>query len=384
LRHNSRIPEGGIEPGFWYETWSQVVAMGGDTLLAVGSRDVYSDPVELLAISVDGGTTWEQQVLSDYSYFNWGATERIVKIDSRTALVYGHRTRLTTDGGVTWEEYDIAIEVEPEGIAFFEESIGIAIRERSEVFRTTNGEPEWERLPNSIPFNSQIVKKVVMVDENTVLAISANRSGTSVSELMRSTDQGENWSLQSFPFRYFEDMVFNGQTGFILSRDGVILRSEDGGATWEQNLDMRAFGTQPWSVVENRAFVPAGLNTILSIGKDGQMFRTTSAGGFPEPIPTSIETPGTGQTPRLFTLSQNYPNPFNPTTTIPFSLTEAGEITIAVYDLLGRRVAVLQNGLMPAGMHTVAFDARHLASGMYLYRLEGTGFAETRKMMLVK
>ncbi|MFN2374545.1 MAG: binary toxin-like calcium binding domain-containing protein, partial [Cyclonatronaceae bacterium] len=47
LRHNSRIPEGGIEPGFWYETWSQVVAMGGDTLLAVGSRDVYSDPVEL-------------------------------------------------------------------------------------------------------------------------------------------------------------------------------------------------------------------------------------------------------------------------------------------------------------------------------------------------
>ena len=383
LRHNSRIPDGGINPGNWYETWSQVVAMGGDTLLAVGQRDVFSDPVELLSLSADGGKTWEQQVLSDFQFFNWGATERIVAVDNRTAIVYGHRTRRTLDGGASWEPYDIAPEVEANGIAFYN-GIGIAIRERSEVFRTTDGEEEWERLPNSIPFNNQIVKKVAMTDENTVMAISAERNGVAVSALMRSTDQGENWVIQTFPFRHFEDMIFEGQTGFILTRDGVILRSDDGGETWDENLDMRVFGTQPWSVVANKALVPATNNRIFAIGKDGQMFRTTSGGGFPEPIPTSIETPGPADLPKMFALGQNYPNPFNPSTTIPFSLTEAGEITIAVYDLLGRRVAVLQNGQMQAGMHTVAFDARHLSSGMYLYRIEGAGFADTRKMMLVK
>jgi photosystem II stability/assembly factor-like uncharacterized protein len=384
LRHNSRIPEGGINPGNWYETWSQVVAMGGDTLLAVGQRDVFSDPVELLTLSADGGKTWEQQVLSDFQFFNWGATERIVAIDSRTAIVYGHHTRRTLDGGVTWEPYNIATEVEANGIAFHN-GIGFAIRERSEVFRTTDGGAVWENLPNSIPYNNQIVKKVAMTDENTVLAISAERNGAAVSALMRSTDQGENWIIQTFPFRHFEDMIFDGQTGFILTRDGVILRSDDSGETWEENLDMRIFGTEPWSVVANRALVPASNNRIFAIGNDGLMFRTTSGGGFPEPIPTSIGTPGPTDLPKSFTLGQNYPNPFNPSTSIPFSLTEGDEITIAVYDLLGRRVAVLQNGQMPAGTHSVAFDARHLASGVYLYRIVTTaGQSETRKMMLLK
>jgi photosystem II stability/assembly factor-like uncharacterized protein len=384
LRHNSRIPEGGINPNNWYETWSQAVAMGGDTLLAVGQRDVFSDPVELLSLSADGGKTWEQQVLTDYRFFNWGATERIVAIDSRTAIVYGHRTRRTLDGGVTWEPYDIATEVEPNGIAFYN-GIGIAIRDRSEVFRTTDGEEEWERLPNSIPFNNQIVKKVVMTDENTVMAISAESNGAAVSTLMRSTDQGENWAIQTFPFRHFEDMIFEGQTGFILTRDGVILRSGDGGETWEENLDMRVFGTQPWSGVVNKAFVPAHKNRIFAIGNDGQMFRTTSGGGFPEPVPTSIETPGKEQTPREFTLSQNYPNPFNPVTTIQFTLSGPDDITLTVYDLLGRRVAVLLNGSLPAGTHSAVFDARHLASGVYLYRIvTAQGQSETRKMMLLK
>jgi photosystem II stability/assembly factor-like uncharacterized protein len=385
LRHDSRIPDGGINPGNWYETWSQVVAMGGDTLLAVGRRDVFSDPVELVSMSADGGKTWEQQVLSDYRFFNWGATERIVAIDNRTAIVYGHRTRRTLDGGATWEPYDIAPEVEANGIAFYN-GIGIAIRERSEVFRTTDGEEEWERLSSTeIPYNNQIVKKVAMTDENTVMAISAERNGVAVSALMRSTDQGESWSLQTFPFRHFEDMIFEGQTGFILTRDGVILRSDDGGETWEENLDMRVFGSQPWSVVANKALVPATNNRIFAIGKDGQMFRTTSGGGFPEPIPTSIETPATGQTPREFTLNQNYPNPFNPVTTIQFTLSGPDDIDLTVYDLLGRRVAVLVNGSLPAGTHSAVFDARHLASGIYLYRIvTAQGQSETRKMMLLK
>jgi len=84
-------------------------------------------------------------------------------------------------------------------------------------------------------------------------------------------------------------------------------------------------------------------------------------------------------------LYQNYPNPFNPSTTIRFELTGNDQRTrLAVYDVLGRRVAVLLEGMLPAGMHSVPFDGSALASGLYLYRLETAGVILQRKMMLIK
>ncbi|MBD3408807.1 MAG: T9SS type A sorting domain-containing protein, partial [Ignavibacteriales bacterium] len=72
------------------------------------------------------------------------------------------------------------------------------------------------------------------------------------------------------------------------------------------------------------------------------------------------------QTPDAYSLAQNYPNPFNPTTTIEFSLPEATTARVAIYDMLGREVAVLADGRMTAGMHSVEFDASALASGVYI------------------
>jgi hypothetical protein len=83
-------------------------------------------------------------------------------------------------------------------------------------------------------------------------------------------------------------------------------------------------------------------------------------------------------------LSQNYPNPFNPATQIRFAVPVSGEVRLAVYDLLGREVAVLVNGGMSAGSHTVNFDAASLGSGVYVYRLDAAGQTLTRKMTLVK
>ncbi|TVQ74784.1 MAG: T9SS C-terminal target domain-containing protein, partial [Balneolaceae bacterium] len=117
---------------------------------------------------------------------------------------------------------------------------------------------------------------------------------------------------------------------------------------------------------------------------------TSSGGGSPTPLPTSIANPDEydnddhRELPQLITLGQNYPNPFNPTTTISFTMAEAGDVTLSVYDLLGRRVGILQNGRLSPGTHTSVFDARHLSSGIYLYRIEAAGFTESRKMMLLK
>ncbi len=88
--------------------------------------------------------------------------------------------------------------------------------------------------------------------------------------------------------------------------------------------------------------------------------------------------------PAEFALSSNYPNPFNPETTIPFALPEASEVLIAVYDVTGRRVALLVSGPMQAGHHEVAFRADHLASGLYLVRMQAGSFSQVRRMTLVK
>ena len=88
--------------------------------------------------------------------------------------------------------------------------------------------------------------------------------------------------------------------------------------------------------------------------------------------------------PSSFALEGNYPNPFNPTTTIPFAVPEAADVTLAVYDLLGRRVAVLVEGEMAAGRHEAVFEASHLSSGVYLVRLQSEGFSQVRRMTLVK
>jgi hypothetical protein len=95
------------------------------------------------------------------------------------------------------------------------------------------------------------------------------------------------------------------------------------------------------------------------------------------------------EVPLATSLHQNTPNPFNPSTVISFSLERQGRVELEVYDLLGRRVALLVEGERGAGVHRVAWDASGVASGVYLYRLKvssGTGaaFQDTRKMLLLR
>ncbi|MBN2425149.1 MAG: endo-1,4-beta-xylanase [Calditrichaceae bacterium] len=85
-----------------------------------------------------------------------------------------------------------------------------------------------------------------------------------------------------------------------------------------------------------------------------------------------------------FILGQNYPNPFNPVTTIEFSLPEAREIDLIVYDLLGNTVAELANGKYGAGNHKVSFNASQLSSGIYFYALSAGDFKSVKKLMVVK
>ena len=100
-------------------------------------------------------------------------------------------------------------------------------------------------------------------------------------------------------------------------------------------------------------------------------------------IYTAIEEVST-EVPDAIWLGGNYPNPFNPTTTFEYGLTEQAHVRIRVYDVVGRMVSTLVDGVQQAATYSITFDASHLASGVYFYRLETTKQVVTKRMLLVK
>jgi hypothetical protein len=88
--------------------------------------------------------------------------------------------------------------------------------------------------------------------------------------------------------------------------------------------------------------------------------------------------------PVFFTLVQNYPNPFNSQTKISYNLPKKDFVTLKIFDLQGRLVKTLINGIQSEGNHTLSFDGTTLTSGIYFYSLSAGEFAETKKMLLIK
>jgi hypothetical protein len=99
---------------------------------------------------------------------------------------------------------------------------------------------------------------------------------------------------------------------------------------------------------------------------------------------TSVEKQQARGIPETFVIRQNHPNPFNPSTRIEYAVPTSGNVSLRVFDMLGREVAVLVDGMVEAGWYSVNFNAQNLSSGVYLYRLESRGFAQTLKMVILK
>ena len=97
--------------------------------------------------------------------------------------------------------------------------------------------------------------------------------------------------------------------------------------------------------------------------------------------PTSVEN---DLTPAAFALEQNYPNPFNPATMIKFSIPEASNVSLKIYDVLGNEVSNIVNGQLDAGQYEYNFSAENLSSGIYFYTLQAGDFTSTKKMILMK
>ncbi|MEI7553499.1 MAG: T9SS type A sorting domain-containing protein [Verrucomicrobiota bacterium] len=124
----------------------------------------------------------------------------------------------------------------------------------------------------------------------------------------------------------------------------------------------------PWS--NGYEIMPRGISDIKAI-------KVTGVNSVQSGLPTAFE------------LGNNYPNPFNPTTQIRFALPQQSMAKLAVYDMLGREVCTLVNGMVNAGYFETTWNGRNtngaqVSSGMYMYRIEAGSFIAAKKMLLLK
>ena len=120
-------------------------------------------------------------------------------------------------------------------------------------------------------------------------------------------------------------------------------------------------------------------NTIpFTLGPEGTIEREGGS------LTVTTATDGPADVPAEFALHQNYPNPFNPTTTIRYDIKERSDVTITVYDAMGRAVVQLVDGSRAPGSYEVEWNARSMSSGVYYYRIDAGTWSATRGLMLVK
>ncbi|MBU1101345.1 MAG: T9SS type A sorting domain-containing protein [Bacteroidetes bacterium] len=225
--------------------------------------------------------------------------------------------------------------------------------------------------------------------------------------LIKSTDEGDTWgdvvkvnNDNTTRAQFFPWMSVDPVTGFIYVvfydrrnttgkvTEVYLARSKDGGDTFENFL-----------ISESSFDFPNGFSTFF-----GDYNNITSYNGKIFPMWTRVNDDG--NTLSVWTapiddselivstekeyvvtdykLLQNYPNPFNPSTTISYQLPEKSHVTLKVFDTIGQEVATLLNEEVPAGVHEVNFDATHLATGTYVYKIYAGDFHDTGKMVLLK
>lgn len=268
----------------------------------------------------DNGNSW------DSIFVTTGAARDIEFINSQTGWVtMGSRIYKTVDGGTSWSlQFDNIGNGEMQSLSIVNSDIGYAVSlETWRVYKTTNSGGNW--LSNNILpdcFNSHSI--------------------------------------------YF----LNENTGWVSGDCGQLFSTTNGGVNWYQHQ------TNTNSFLQSVQFVSDSIG--WAVGGAGRIINTTTGGAILgiEPISNTI--------PNEYKLYQNYPNPFNSKTVFRFSLAEADDYRLEVYDLLGKRVNVVFNEFLSAGSYEIKYDAYSLSSGLYLYKLISKKFIQTKKFILIK
>ncbi len=197
------------------------------------------------------------------------------------------------------------------------------------------------------------------------------------------------WDLQETVTIAMDTKLVGVSGGFMLNWKGFESIPGDWELTFhdyqtQTNVDMREDSlyqfdaTAPVAKVNVMSILTGPLATPLKAKSTGNRFAITVS---PNKTSVGIESVEEIQS---YSLAQNYPNPFNPSTTINYTMKNAGQATISIYNVMGQKVAELVNEVKSQGSYNVTWNASGTASGVYYYKLEAGGKSITQKMTLIK
>lgn len=276
----------------------------------------------ILLHTENGGLTWENQYNGDFHF------EDIFFIDNEFGYIVGDsKTLFTTDGGDTW----IVDFLDPYGETtyfdvFFADSINGWI--------LGNGE--------EIPYPSYFI--------------------------VHTSDGGNTWEVINEPSSAcsIHDIFFiNSDNGWVVTEDGIYY-TQDGGDNWIKQVT--GYGGSFLHFTD--------ANNGWAVGPNGTILHTNNGGivGIEE-SPINYE-----HALKVFC----YPNPFTNSTSIYFTLMEAGFTNLEILDISGRKITTLHSGFLQAGEHSFIWNADGLSEGMYLLRMESDGAYKSRKLLFMK
>ncbi len=317
--------------------------------------------------TTDGGNTWESQFSGTTAMLN-----RVVFLDSLTGFACGGTAFLkTTNGGASWTSIGISGSVSNLVDMFFLDSQHGALLNASNVYyRTTNGGASWQQFSHSGGTN--FVSRFFFLNGQTGFIVGDYG-------MIQKTNNAQlpvEWSHFTAQ-AHREGVLLKWTTQTEFNNSGFEIERKRTGEEWQSIGFVRGNGTS--AMPRSYSFIDK-----LASGAMRYRLKQIDLDGKFEYSPIVEINAGL---PRSFALEQNYPNPFNPTTTIRYQLAATSDAQLVLYDALGRVVAQLVNARQAAGAYSVSVNASelNLSSGVYFYRLQtGNGFAQTKKMMLLK
>ncbi|MER3524799.1 MAG: hypothetical protein C4326_12310 [Ignavibacteria bacterium] len=379
--------------------------------------------------TTNGGLTWQEQ--------NSGITNDIHKIfmlNDRlgwalaheqfvdTATWYGTKILKTTNGGQVWTNEQYPKSGEFFNAVFFLDSLrGWLAGEFGHMVRTTDAGIHWiPVVTDSSPNTQWSLVNVKFFTPRYGFAMGGRIDIIGV--VWRTTDGGIHWRTDQVSPEPAHDMVMLDSLHLVamvgdMDYGASMIRTRNGGQTWQYTF-LNIFGLpQALSFrTRNEVWAPLGFVGQMMYSLDTAHTWTALDTPFRRPVYDLVFTdsltgyavgdsgtvlkfkkgtvnvaPSVLTPPSRFALHQNYPNPFGeaapsrqPSTTIAFDMPTENEITLSVFDILGRHVHTIIEKRMQPGQHFVTFESGTLPAGVYFYRLQTGGYSAVRKMLIVR
>ncbi len=351
--------------------------------------------------TTNGGLSW-----TSVTFANSVELKTVTAISPTTAWVSGKLSTLykTTDGGATWMSSNYGSKADIIAMKFVNNSTGWILGTKGLLMKTTDDGNTWvsQSTGSKIAFTS-------MCFTDSLNGWLAGTKGT----ILRTTDGGTNWltlytgvknNLNGISIIIPDSGSASTAIGFAVGQDGIVLQTIDGGGSWyiqKSEVDSKGKVKLIKSATLNAIAIDPVTGTGITVGEKGARLFLHEATYDDVVVSLSLQEQqensqheGEINLPATAQLSYNYPNPFNPSTKIAFTLPVDAQVTLKVYDEIGREVITLiDNTQYVSGKHEITFNANNLATGIYFYRINAEmidengvthTYSDVKRMLLMK